>query len=276
MCRWVAYHGDPIYVDTLVTRPSHSLVDQSLNTEKNFNTDGSLWSVNGDGFGIGWYTDKFEAALFKDTRPAWNDENLHEICASVKSKIFMAHIRATTTGSVQRNNSHPFKYKNWLFQHNGHMENFDIARRDLQMDISPELYRQLKGTTDSETFFLLALTYGLETDPKTALQKMIRRIEDASEANRIELILNLSCTISDGEKLYTIRYAANEKTKSQYYSNEEGCIKDINSGCAMIPSNSVIVVSEPLDELGKKWNEVPENSFMTVADGDVHIETLMD
>ena len=30
MCRWIAYQGEPIYLDTLVAKPAHSLIAQSL------------------------------------------------------------------------------------------------------------------------------------------------------------------------------------------------------------------------------------------------------
>ena len=153
MCRWIAYSGQPIFIEQLITLPAHSLVEQSFNTEMNFRSDGSLMSTNGDGFGIGWYAEKPEPGLYKDPRPAWSNSNLRELCKQIRSRIFFAHVRATTTGAVQQSNCHPFKYKNWLFQHNGDVSEFKKIRRDLQMDISPELYPELTGTTDSETFF---------------------------------------------------------------------------------------------------------------------------
>ena len=81
MCRWIAYTGEPIFLDRLVTKPAHSLVEQSINANLQFKEDGSLWTTNGDGFGIGWYASKPEPGLFKDAMPAWNDQNLHELCA---------------------------------------------------------------------------------------------------------------------------------------------------------------------------------------------------
>src|SRR5688572_20786995 len=98
MCRWIAYIGKPIYIDTLVTKPSRSLVEQSLNSKMSFTQEGSLLTTNGDGFGVGWYAGKEEPGLFKGAEPAWGNENLNEICSQVKAHIFMAHIRAASTG----------------------------------------------------------------------------------------------------------------------------------------------------------------------------------
>ncbi len=276
MCRWLAYSGQPIFLEELVTQPKYSLLDQSLHTRMNFHRDGNLWTTNGDGFGVGWYGGKKEPGLFKDARPAWNDINLREICSQVQSGLFMAHIRATTTGAVQRSNSHPFKEGNWLFQHNGYVNDFEDLRRDLQMDIDPVLYKNLKGTTDSETFFFLALTYGLAENPKEAMKNMVRRVDKACKDNKKETCLNLSCAISDGKQLITIRYALGDKTKSQYYSTESGCVKDFNNKCIAIPEGSVIVVSEPLSELSDQWIEIPDNSFCVIRSGSAHIEKFMD
>lgn len=275
MCRWIAYTGKPIFMDELVTRPVHSLVEQSLDTELNHKADGSLWTTNGDGFGIGWYNKRNEPGLFKDAMPAWNDENLHEICGQTEAHTFMAHIRASTNGSVQRNNSHPFKHKNWLFQHNGDVSNFPAIKRALQFDIAPELFPEIKGTSDSETCFYLALTYGLEKDPKTAFEKMIQRVEKAQKKAGLDIGVNFSCTASDGETLYSIRYASGEDViKTQFYSIEMSCIKDLSNTCTALPEGGVILVSEPLDRLSDKWIEVPENSFTMTTNGEVLVQKL--
>lgn len=279
MCRWIAYSGQPIYIEQLVTLPTHSLVEQSLHAEMNFKNDGSLMSVNADGFGIGWYAERQEPGVFKDKNPAWNDENLREVCKQVRARIFMAHVRASTTGAVQRSNCHPFKYKNLLFQHNGHLDCFEVLRRDLQMDIAPELFPHLKGTTDSETLFLLALTYGLETELKEALQKTVKRVLEACEDNNIEPVLNLSCALSDGQTLYALRHATGDKPKSQFYTTHSGWLHNIDEPDPSVDirniEENIIVVSEPLDRLDDKWIEIPENSFTTIRNNNIEVEDFL-
>lgn len=275
MCRWIAYMGEPIFLEQLVTKPVHSLVRQSMNAKMYYGMDGSLWSVNADGTGVGWYGRRAEPGLFRDDSPAWSNENLHEICAQVKAGIMMAHVRATTAGTVQRTNCHPFKYKNWLFQHNGHVGGYDKIKQDLHASIAPELYPHIKGTTDSETFFYLALTYGLEDDPKGALQKMVARIAEVSDKHGTDGHLNLSCAISDGKKLYTLRYAKGEEENSQFYSTNPECFTDFDPEANTIPTGSTLVVSEPLDRLSEKWTEIPKNSFVTIENENVQVETFL-
>jgi predicted glutamine amidotransferase len=274
MCRWIAYIGKPIYIDTLVTKPPCSLVEQSMNARMSFGHDGSILATNGDGFGIGWYTEREDPGLFKGSEPAWGNENLNEVCSHTKARIFMAHIRAASTGAIQRSNAHPFKYKNWLFQHNGYVGQFPLIRRDLQCHISRDLFSALKGTTDSETFFLLALTYGLQENPKQAIMRMISRITETCEDNDIPLDLVLSCALSDGKSLYTLRYASGKRSNSQYYSTHAQCMKEKNEDSSAIPSQSVVVVSEPLDQTGEHWKEMPHNSFAVIKNGQVHVEVF--
>jgi len=274
VCRWIAYIGKPIFVDALVVRPAYSLVEQSLNSKFSFRSDGSILATNGDGFGLGWYMHRPEPGLFKTAEPAWANENINEICSQLQARIFMAHIRAASTGAIQRTNAHPFKYKNWLFQHNGYLAHFDVLRRDLQFDIGEEYFGHLKGTTDSETLFLLALTYGLDRDPKRAIERVIERVRQACTERGAPFELIMSTAFSDGSSIYTVRFASGTHVHSQYYSTHAACMQDIDDNAAAVPARSVVVVSEPLDQSMEHWKEMPVGAFATIRNGAIEIETL--
>lgn len=273
MCRWIAYIGKPIWMDTLVTRPANSLMRQSFDAKMHFNPDGSSNTTNADGFGLGWYAGNAEPGIYKVADPAWSNENIKEICANVQSPLFMAHIRAASTGAIQRSNAHPFKYKNWLFQHNGRIEGFSMLKRALQFDISPELYPLIRGTTDSETIFWLLLTFGLEKDPINAVRRMIARVEQAYQEHALPVQMTLSCAMSDGNNLYTIRYANGVASNSQYYFTEAYCMSSEEENIR-IPTGGVVIVSEPLTQEDSSWNEMPDGSFATIRNGKTEIERL--
>ena len=46
-------------------------------------------------------------------------------------------------------------------------------KRDLMLAVDPSLYPDVEGSTDSETFFFLALTFGLEDDPPAAVERAV-------------------------------------------------------------------------------------------------------
>src|SRR5215471_1343331 len=109
MCRWIAYSGSPILLEELLYKPKHSLIDQSLHARLGVET------TNGDGFGVGWYDNGTgdPPAVFRAIGPAWSDQNLRELAASVRSPLFLAHVRASTGTPVQQTNSHPFRHGQW-------------------------------------------------------------------------------------------------------------------------------------------------------------------
>ncbi|MYT25272.1 class II glutamine amidotransferase, partial [Streptomyces sp. SID7760] len=69
----------------------------------------------------GWYSDDGGGtpAIFRDIGPAWNNRNLRELAAHVRSKLFFAHVRASTGSAIQQTNCHPFRHGRWLWMHNG-------------------------------------------------------------------------------------------------------------------------------------------------------------
>ena len=95
MCRWIAYRGQPVALERYVTAPAHSLLVQSQSAlEANAPTQG-------DGFGLGWYDDEqTEPGLYREVRPAWSDENLRHLCRHIRSRLFFAHVRASTGTAI--------------------------------------------------------------------------------------------------------------------------------------------------------------------------------
>ena len=258
MCRWMAYTGPPIFLDTVLFDAENSLVEQSLNAR---------WShvvTNGDGFGIGWYGDRDRPGLYRDVRPAWNDDNLLEVSEQVRSRLFFAHVRAATGSSgMSRTNCHPFRHDNWLFMHNGQIPQFSELRRDLDMKIPAPLYRHKKGTTDSETVFYLLMANGLGEDPECAFRTTVRDVEDAMREKGVTEPFKLSAIATDGEQMIAIRYATDGDAPSLFYGIGVGG----NQG-------SVMILSEPADENDGHWAEVPESSLVFAGDGAINIEAF--
>src|SRR4051812_15913764 len=167
MCRWLAYSGAPVRIEELLYKPRNSLVVQSLHSQL------GVEPTNGDGFGVGWYGDRETPGLFRSIEPAWNDRNLREVAGHVRSGMVLAHVRASTGTPVQQTNCHPFRHGRWLWAHNGAIAGFRSVQRDLALAVAPELFPDIEGSTDSELFFHLALTFGLAQDPPTAVARAV-------------------------------------------------------------------------------------------------------
>jgi glutamine amidotransferase len=264
MCRWLAYYGDPIPIDALVFRRKHSLIDQSLHAQLGATT------TNGDGFGIGWYGDGDEPAVYRSVHPAWNDRNLQELAEHISSRLFFAHIRASTGTAVQETNTHPFRHGRWLFMHNGLVREFPRLKRDMLLAIDPSLIPSIEGSADSELLFHLALTFGLEEDAILALERMAGFVEDLGERHGVEHPLQMSVATTDGERIYAARYSSERQSRSLFFSTDARALKRMHRDIEevqLLSDEARAVVSEPLGDLEGAWNEVPESHAGIVQPG---------
>ena len=266
MCRWLAYLGNPIYLEDLIYKPEHSLIHQSLAART------SVTTTNGDGFGVGWYGSRVTPGVYRSIQPAWNDRNLRNLAAQIESPLFLAHVRAATETAVQQSNCHPFQYGKWLFVHNGVIDNFQHIKRELALAIAPELYPAIQGTTDSEIMFYLALTFGLTNKPVPALEQMVRFIERVSQDNGMSASVQMTLGISDGEQIIAIRYSTEGRARTLYYSKSWRSCQLLNPWCEQMSENARVVVSEPLTALTDDWEEVPESTAVIMQAQEVEIQ----
>ncbi|MDD7911878.1 MULTISPECIES: class II glutamine amidotransferase [Pseudovibrio] len=241
MCRWLAYRGESIFLDDLISRPDHSLIAQARRcTEAKVDT-------NGDGFGIGWYGEREVPGLYRDTQPAWGDDNLMRLVHQIRSGLFFAHVRASTGTATSRANCHPFAVGKYMFMHNGQIGGYDKVRRRVENLINDHYYQFRQGTTDSEALFLAILSHGFEVDPYGAVQQVLKKVRALMTEAGVTCALRVTAAISDGERLYAIRYSSDSIVPSLYYR---------------LCSNNLTVVSEPLDETATEWHAVPSGHFL--------------
>lgn len=262
MCRWLAYSGNPIHLETLLFRSHHSLIDQSLHSKLGVTT------TNGDGFGLGWYQHPHDIPYrYRSTQPAWSDRNLRELARAVKAPMFIAHIRSATHTPVQETNCHPFRHRRWMFAHNGLIQDFPRVRRDLLVAIDPGRFNALEGSTDSELMFYLAMTFGLEHEPVPALERMAGFVEATAQRQGIDDPLNMTVCASDGEQLVAVRYSSEGRSRSLFHSTSFRHLRELypdDPRIAAAGEDAYLIVSEPLVDLPDVWAEVPEATAIVV------------
>lgn len=269
MCRWNAYFGRPILVEELLYRTQHGLVAQSRQANE------GIELLNGDGFGIGWY-DEFgdgtqPPARYRSVAPAWNDVNLRELAAHVRTPLFLAHVRMTTGTAVQQTNCHPFRHGRWLFVQNGEIVGYPRIRQKLLAAVDPSAFASIEGSTDSELLFGLALTFGLEDDPLGGLARAVGFVERTGRAAGIADPVEMTVGMSDGDRLWAVRYGSGARSRTLYASRDPDTVRsmypDIERFQQLSPEDRVIV-SEPLGALPGVWQEIPERTAVIVQHGD--------
>jgi predicted glutamine amidotransferase len=264
MCRWLAYSGSPVSIEDLLYRPEHSLIDQSLHSQLGAET------TNGDGFGVGWYGTGDTPGVYRSIEPAWNDRNLRDISGHIQSPLVFAHIRAAIGSAVQQTNCHPFRHGQWLFMHNGFIGDFARVKRDLTLAVDPSLYSSIEGSADTETFFFLALTFGLEDDPPAAVEAAVGLIEEVGRKHGVEHPIQMTVATTDGRKVWAFRYSSERNSRSLFYSTDVPTLRELHPDVpilAVVSNESRLIVSEPLRDLPGAWNEVPESSYGIVQEG---------
>ena len=264
MCRWLAYYGSPILIEEILYKPQHSLIVQSLHSQLGAET------TNGDGFGIGWYGVGDTPGVFHSVEPAWNERNLLELSQHLRSPLVFAHIRASSGTPVQQTNCHPFRHGRWLWMHNGVIHDFHRVKRDLVLAVDPSLYPSIEGSTDSEVFFHLALTFGLEDDPPTAVERAVGLIEDIGRYHGVEHPIQMTVATTNGQQVWAFRYSSEGQSRSLFYSTDVATLRaqhPDNPVLHMVSDETRLVVSEPLGDLAGAWQEVPESSYGVIRQG---------
>jgi predicted glutamine amidotransferase len=264
MCRWMAYSGSPLSIEDLLYAPENSLVVQSLHSRL------GVEPTNGDGFGVGWYGDGEVPGLYRSIEPAWNDRNLRELAAQIRSRLVLAHVRASTGTPVQQTNCHPFRHGRWLWVHNGALAGLHETKRELVLAVDPALYPDIEGSTDSELFFYLALTFGLEDDPPAAVARAVGLIEEVGRRHGEEFPVQMTVATTDGETLWAFRYSSEGRSRSLFHSTDISTLREQypdNPVLHKVPDDARMVVSEPLGGLRGAWREVPEGTCVVVRHG---------
>ena len=320
MCRWFAYVSESeecLLEDVLIT-PAHSLTKQVHDhylpkllehkpdgtpntTEHEISIRNRLFNV--DGFGLAWYTSADQnfsgrqgprPALYKTAQPPLHDTNFRSICANTASKVCFAHIRAATETAVAAVNNHPFVFGRHTLMHNGYISDFLAIRREMCMLMDDDAYGNISGSTDTEHFAALYMTYLVDGKgkagwdiqyPTSRMAKALQRtVSTIIELQREKLgdtaqPSSLNVATTDGSKLVTFRFRNHEvdQPPSLYYStvagvtlnrkypdHPDGSKNPLAHKDAKDHGNHVIVASEPSTYRQNDWKLMDKNQCLMV------------
>jgi predicted glutamine amidotransferase len=177
-----------------------------------------LCALHGDGWGMAWY-EGAEPVVRKSAIRADSAPEYDKLAREPLADLGLVHLRWATPGlGVNELNSHPFRYGQYVFAHNG-----AIHPQDRLPEMLPEQWeRQLAGTTDSERYFLLIMSrlpsHG--GDMVAAIADAATDIDSRFEPNSLNAILLTP------DKLYAISWhhrdrAPDAKLRARGYDEPE-------------------------------------------------------
>ena len=200
------------------------------------------WSEeHGHGWGIGWY-DRGCAHLEKAPGPAQKSEKFAALAGSVRSSLYVCHLRKATCGEQTSCNSQPFLHDNWLYGHNGTVD------RDWMLSNIDSTNANLQGDTDSEVYLLWL--------QQKLIGGGIAGLTRALEIVRQRPFTALNFVLSDSKSLYgywekSPSAHTNDRDYYQLYYLE-----------TIEPEKSVVICSEKLDD--RDWKRIPHGSLIVI------------
>jgi glutamine amidotransferase len=111
-----------------------------------------------DAYGFGYYKGS-DVLLGKRPSGAPAALALTQLAGAIDSEALLAHARYATVGALKDENTHPFRFRRWLFAHDGTVEAFREVKARLLAALPDFLRRNVEGDTDSEHAFMLFLKH---------------------------------------------------------------------------------------------------------------------
>lgn len=110
------------------------------------------------GWGIGFYQG---GEVLMRRRPIDDREEIDiaKAASDVRADLLLGHVRSATVGSLRTENTHPFRYRQWLFAMTGTLPSFESIRARLVSSVPEFLRSSIRGETDAEILFYVFLSF---------------------------------------------------------------------------------------------------------------------
>lgn len=182
-----------------------------------------------DAYGFGYYKGN-DVLLGKRPSGAPGVFTLSQLAGGVDTEALIAHARYATVGTQKDENTHPFRWRRWLFAHDGTIEAFRELKPRLLEGLPDHLRRNIEGDTDSEHAFMLFLKHMRETGRSEdldveaaavgrALAQTVRDLEAWSREAGATKPSGLNFVVTNGRLL-----AATRRNRPLHYALLEGIL----------------------------------------------------
>jgi glutamine amidotransferase len=222
-----------------------------------------------------------------------------KIAGDVRTDLLVGHVRNATVGSLRTENTHPFRYRQWLFAQTGTLPSFEATRERLVASVPEFLRSSIRGETDAEILFYIFLSFlhdaGRLNDTimpashvRDALRSCVAVVDGmAAEVGGEPSEVNLLA--SDSENLYALHRGAqmgyrvfSGKTDAEALIGDDLALRRKTPELAQMHFTLLaadfdeewsLAASTPAAQ--SRWNVVPERAIVTVERGrDPHVESL--
>jgi predicted glutamine amidotransferase len=226
-----------------------------------------LCALHGDGWGMAWY-EGVEPVTRKSPIRADSEPEYDKLAREPLSDLGLVHLRWATPGlGVNERNSHPFRYEQYVFAHNGAIHPQDRLGEMLP----PEWERRLGGTTDSERYFLLIMSRLASGggDVAAAIGEAAADIDARYEPNSLNAIL------LSPDRLYAVSWyhaARIPEAKLRSYGRDPQEIATYFDLAYRVTEGAVVVASSGWPQPG--WTSLPNRHVLATDRRTLRTEVL--
>jgi glutamine amidotransferase len=110
------------------------------------------------GWGLGFYQG---GEVLMRRRPVDERQELDvaKLAVDIRADLLVGHVRHATVGTLRTENTHPFRYRQWLFAQTGTVSEFEQVRERLVASVPDFLRSGIRGETDAEVVFHVFLSF---------------------------------------------------------------------------------------------------------------------
>ena len=110
------------------------------------------------GWGLGFYQGG-EVLIRRRPIDERTEIDVAQLGADVRADVVVGHVRQPTIGTLRTENTHPFRYRQWLFAQTGTVSCFDQVRERLMGSVPEFLRAGIRGDSDAEILFQVFLSF---------------------------------------------------------------------------------------------------------------------
>jgi predicted glutamine amidotransferase len=258
--------------------------------------DGEALRARSKGSPLGWGIGFYQAGEVLMRRRPIDERPEIDIAAwsaDVRADLVIGHVRSATVGALRTENTHPFRYRQWMFAQTGTVTLFDQVRERLLASVPEFLRAGIRGDTDSELLFHVFLSFlhdagrlnqGVDDPPmvREALRSTITVIDGmTAEVGGDPAPLNL--VVTNGDFVVAIHRATDDREmRYRTYAGRGDAELLIGDDLALkrkIPEvagmHFVLLASDFDDPPSARWKPIAQHAIVTLTRGqEPQIENL--
>ncbi|CAN5718168.1 class II glutamine amidotransferase [soil metagenome] len=258
--------------------------------------------VHSKGTALGWGIGFYQGGEVLMRRRPIDDHATVEIAkviGDVRADVLVGHVRNATVGALRTENTHPFRYRQWLFAQTGTLPSYEAIRDRLLSSVPEFLRSSIRGESDAEILFYVFLSFlhdagrlndGI-SDPshvRDALRSCVAVVDGmAAEVGGPASQINV--LVSNGENIFALHRGAQMGYRLFSGKGDADALidEDLNlrrKTPELEQMHFVLLASDFDDDWSlassnpgaqSRWKVVPERAIVTLERGkDPHIESI--